>query len=318
MALMALTTLTGCDYFAGDTARKERANRDYTAAMADYRSGRIDQAVKTFAKVCRNDPGNASARFQYACLLQDSAKDYFGAMCCYREYTELCPDSDKTKLTNNRLKECERLLAQELAEKYSLTDNSAVEKRISELTKSLNEERAANTKLKDDIADKERAIAALSREAERLRGILQGVADTEDHTRRNDLDAAMALLKDEELETSSAPVTPSLEEQAIIDDDESTGSDLITRSPDALAKREAREKAAKEKRDAEAAEKQAKLAKIPDTYVVQEGDTLYKIAVRFYGHSSMWKNIRDENKAIISTDGRIRAGQKLTMPKVVK
>ena len=52
----------------------------------------------------------------------------------------------------------------------------------------------------------------------------------------------------------------------------------------------------------------------PETYVVQEGDTLYRIAVRFYGKMSAWTEIRDANKAIISTDGRIRVGQKLVLP----
>ena len=53
----------------------------------------------------------------------------------------------------------------------------------------------------------------------------------------------------------------------------------------------------------------------PDTYIVQDGDTLYKLAIRFYGRSSAWSRIREANKAIISTDGRIRVGQRLVLPK---
>ena len=52
----------------------------------------------------------------------------------------------------------------------------------------------------------------------------------------------------------------------------------------------------------------------PSTYTVQEGDTLYKISERFYGSSRMWRHIREANKAIISTDGRVRTGQVLTLP----
>ena len=55
--------------------------------------------------------------------------------------------------------------------------------------------------------------------------------------------------------------------------------------------------------------------KIPDEYVVEEGDTLYKIATKFYGKASAWKLIRDANRAIISTDGRVKTGQKLKLPK---
>ena len=54
--------------------------------------------------------------------------------------------------------------------------------------------------------------------------------------------------------------------------------------------------------------------KRPQTYVVQEGDTLYRIAVRFYGRLSAWKAIRDANKATISNDGRVRAGDTITLP----
>ena len=52
----------------------------------------------------------------------------------------------------------------------------------------------------------------------------------------------------------------------------------------------------------------------PKTYVVQEGDSLYRIARRFYGRDSAWKKIRDANKATISTDGRVNAGQTIILP----
>ena len=52
----------------------------------------------------------------------------------------------------------------------------------------------------------------------------------------------------------------------------------------------------------------------PATYVVEEGDTLYKLALRFYGKRSAWQKIRDANKATVTTDGRIQAGQTLVLP----
>ena len=48
---------------------------------------------------------------------------------------------------------------------------------------------------------------------------------------------------------------------------------------------------------------------------MQEGDTLYKIALRFYGKTSAWKQIREANKESITTDGRVRTGQTLKLPK---
>jgi len=60
---------------------------------------------------------------------------------------------------------------------------------------------------------------------------------------------------------------------------------------------------------------EAEARQIPETYVVQEGDTLYGIAKRFYGRLSAWRRIRDANKTMISTDGRVRVGDTLKLPR---
>jgi len=52
----------------------------------------------------------------------------------------------------------------------------------------------------------------------------------------------------------------------------------------------------------------------PETYVVQNGDTLYKISMRFYGSQNMWRSIQNANRAIIPMDGRLRPGQTIKLP----
>lgn len=52
----------------------------------------------------------------------------------------------------------------------------------------------------------------------------------------------------------------------------------------------------------------------PETYTVQEGDTLFKIAKRFYGSSHKYRDIQNANRAIVPADGRVRAGQVLKLP----
>ena len=86
IAMAALTILTACDYAARKDVRAERDDRAYRAAMDDYRAGRMDAAVAGLEKAVRNDPSNASARFQLACLHQDVKKDYLSAYCGYREF----------------------------------------------------------------------------------------------------------------------------------------------------------------------------------------------------------------------------------------
>jgi nucleoid-associated protein YgaU len=52
----------------------------------------------------------------------------------------------------------------------------------------------------------------------------------------------------------------------------------------------------------------------PKTYQVQEGDTLYKLSVKFYGNGGHWRRIREANRATISPDGRMKVGQVINLP----
>lgn len=61
-------------------------------------------------------------------------------------------------------------------------------------------------------------------------------------------------------------------------------------------------------------EKGAKSGGEQKTYVVQPGDTLFRVAEKFYGDATHWKRIRDANRTRIDPDGRIRAGQIIIVP----
>ncbi len=50
------------------------------------------------------------------------------------------------------------------------------------------------------------------------------------------------------------------------------------------------------------------------TYVVQKGDTLQKIASKFYGSSKPWRKIYEANQAALKSPDRIYAGQELVIP----
>lgn len=49
-------------------------------------------------------------------------------------------------------------------------------------------------------------------------------------------------------------------------------------------------------------------------YVVQPGDTLYRIADKFYNDGNKWKKIFDANRTRIDPDARVRAGQQILIP----
>ena len=155
MALIALAasllTLTACDPSERRDAEKERESRAYQSASADYKAGRIESATKGFADAVREDPANAEARFQLACLLHDSAKDPAGAFCAYREYLMQRPSGDKATLASKRLAMCERELAAALAAKHKLITSSHDAEAATSMRNDLKASKAKIAKLQAEL-----------------------------------------------------------------------------------------------------------------------------------------------------------------------
>jgi len=180
-ALLALTlAVAGCDYADRRVTEGERADRLYQAAMEEYAAGRLDKSVEGFEKVLKANPGNASARFQLACLLQDHKKDPLGAICNYREYVALFPNGDKVKIAEERAAACERQLAALLAKKHNLGGsvaqdeaNARLRGENAKLTAELEKFKQDNEKLKTDLS-------ALRRENERVRRMVMAGGEEEE------------------------------------------------------------------------------------------------------------------------------------------
>jgi len=308
LALMALTVLTACDYAERADLRKERADSLYKSAMEDYRSGRTDAAIEGFRKAVGRDPANASARFQLACLLQDAKADYIGAFCGYREFLLQHPESDKAKLAKERLEKCELELAKFLAEKHGLADKAVFAKENAALKADL---RAAEMRMAtaEKAADVLRTrVSALGAERDRLLVIVKGGIGGEEATvaKPPSIKEAKDLLDEEEdadrIKMSSDVAALKMEAEEEL----SSGSDIL---PARKATTNVVKTVGQTKVPAVAARQ------IPETYVVQEGDTLYGISKRFYGRLSAWKRIRDMNKALIPMDNRLNAGTTLRLPR---
>ena len=291
MALMALTTLTACDYAARNDLRSEREDGIYREAMDDYRAGRMDAAVKGFEKAVRNDPSNASARFQLACLHQDLKKDYLSAYCGYREYLFQHPESDRAKLARDRLSVCEKEMAKSLAEKYALGDASAAERELAALRAELKTYKDRVTAAEKNLGISQERVRALSAEKDRLVASIKG-----------DSDAAKDDIGKDEL-------ADILKEKNLLDeeDETSTGSSLIPVRDTKVPVQPEKKPVAEEKSS-------PKVPDHPKTYVVEDGDTLYGVSKRFYGSIQYWKQIREANKALISSDNRLRAGDTIVLP----
>jgi len=298
-----LFTFIGCDYADRRVTDGERADRLYQAAMEEYAAGRLDKSIAAFEKVLRSNPGNASARFQLACLLQDHRKDPLGAICNYREYAALCPKGDKVRIATERSAACERMLATALVKKYDLGGSVAQDE--------------ANQRLKADKESLGKALEASRKETEKLHGELDALRRENERVRR------MALTGPSD-EAPAAKTTPRMPDEKDLLEEE-VGVDRIKLSSDIdnLIVEEQDETSQvspfgktvrKPEEPAKAAPAEPPHEPRPKTYVVEEGDTLFKLAVRFYGRRSAWTVIRDANKATVSSDGRIKAGQTLRLP----
>lgn len=288
LMLTALTmALSACDRLITDNdSSAEQDSRLYRAAMNDYRSGRIDAAINGFEKTIAKDPGNASARFQLACLLQDSKRDFVAAYCEYQEYLRQCPDSDKSSIAKDRLKLCEAELAKMLAAKYSLGGSAGTAHELENLQDELKTLKSQLADSRKDLTEVKQQLGAITDERDRL--------------------LAMIKSSDDDVEVASSTQSVKTKDlKDLLEEDEDEISPTSSLLP---PKTNAAPIVVEEKKP------KAKPMEHPATYTVEEGDTLYAIAKRFYGSISAWKAIQSANKALISADGRVRAGDVLTLP----
>lgn len=296
---LLLFTFLGCDLVESRALDRERADSIYREAMADYAAGNIDKAVAGLERVVAATPSNSSARFQLACLMQDTKKDYLTAICHYREFLLLDRTGDKAALAKDRIVQCERLLGPELVQRYDAGGNATLKE--------------VNDSLKERVASLEKTNVDLEKRLEKAIVRARESADDADRMRK--------MLRGEVVEDTAKPVINT--EEALLDDESDGKEDRIKFSKDvqSLIVDEEKEKSttpfAVTEKKPEPPKKTAEEPlheERPAEYVVQEGDTLYKLAVRFYGNRAAWNRIREANKAVISTDGRIKVGQKLVLP----
>ncbi len=312
LAILSLASLTACE--RAGRFDDDRADATYRAAMADYQAGRLKEAIEGFRRVCAERPGNASARFQLACLLQDSARDYLNAYGAYQEYLAQRPESDKAALAKTRRDTCERELAKALSEKYAPESTREAEREFQELRASLTRAQAEVERLQASLRDEQGKVASLTAEYERLKKFVREESVAEEKAQapeHEELDRLRALL-DEDRERGASGAEDLDDVKRLMADDAAQNAAPLA----AGRERPAVRTVPKGADETPAATTDAPADVFPKTYVVQDGDTLYKIAIRFYGRASLWSRIREANRATISTDGRLKTGQTIVLPKI--
>ena len=327
---VAMLLVSGCRQGGiSENERADRASRLYSSAMAELQAGRVDSAISGFQSVVRAEPGTGNAHFQLAALLEDVKKDYLGAMIHYRLYCLIRPDSEKAAVALDRMKGCEMRYASAVMTK------AAVESKISAELAALQEEHKncgkKLAKISGELDAANRKIMAMEKAAELKSKMLEkasGIADDSSvaNTPRKNLRPTDAQLLDDEDEGVRRISSKEIRDlRAMLDEDERTAV------PPVVADNKTQPKTAEDKTKSESTAKNPFAAlggdegkdkkdgkdfkrMIPETYTVEEGDTLMRISAKFYGTNRKWREIRDANKTVISTDGRVRAGQVIKLP----
>ena len=305
--------------------RVDRASRHYAAAMAELQAGRIDSAIKGFQDVVHEEPGNGNAHFQLAALLEDVKKDYLGAMIHYRLYCLIRPESEKTAVALDRIKGCETRYAVDAMTK------AGVESKISAELEALRaEHRQCGKKLakvSDELEIANRKIASLEKTVEMKAKMLEkanGIADDSGVAAapKKSLKPTDAQLLDDDDDGPRISSSEIKNLRAMLDEDERTAkppSLSAAPSQDDTNVQQPKTKAAASKSTVgnpfmKKDDRKEQKRLIPETYTVEEGDTLMRISAKFYGTNRKWRDIRDANRTIISPDGRVRVGQVIKLP----
>lgn len=351
--LAALSALVfagaGCDNSIAYDYREERSEKDYQLAIKELEAGNVDKAIELLNTAIKASPGNASARFQLAIILEEKKKDYLGAYCCFAEYLRIAGDSDKSRLAREKTDRCRQMLS---ADK-NLSNNKALNKELesayeerAKLEKQILEYSRTHEEDTAKIQTLERKVEQLSKLTDRLKGM--GDVDEDEPVSRRPVsvarmpadEGAKSAAKNTVKPVDSEPVTPPVRDNSRKELEDRENEKPLRLNPEAKALNDEEENLLKNgqsdvlprpKVDSEGPakvaetsasmsgfykkpEKTEKVRDRPEYYIVKEGEGLMQIAKRFYGDKSKWKKIREANKTVVGPKGQVKAGQKLRLP----
>jgi len=318
-----ISPLAGCHRMTtvAEQDARDRESPLIRRALEREQIGDLDGAIQAYEEVLQDSPKLVSAHFHLAVLLQDYSKDYMSAIYHYRQYEKLRPDSDKETMLRDRTRVCRTLLVAQLLSNGDVTISRKQQELAAEIDKlnkrlSLVEgEKAALMEQRDAL---DRQLTEQKVETERLRRLLDrmlpasGGEETHPRSVLPRLDPTGSALAPTPRTTPSPP-TPRTTPP------ETTPSEPAAAKPATPGVSEPPPLLKPAEPAATVEPDSARPPPIPSpaatrTYVVQPGDSVYRIAERVYGDPEQWKKIRDANKDRLGPGNQVRAGQVLLIP----
>jgi tetratricopeptide (TPR) repeat protein len=124
MRLAALLLLAGataaCSRPSAWGLHRDRSAPLLERAAATANEGRTDEAIRLCNRALDENPGLARAHLDLAILLHDRKDDYIGAMYHYQRYLDMTPDTEKSRMIEDRV----RLARQSLAARFIQEEKS--------------------------------------------------------------------------------------------------------------------------------------------------------------------------------------------------
>jgi LysM repeat protein len=319
-----LILASGCEkgMSLAEMNQQQQQSRLYTNAMEDLQAGRVDAAIRGLERVVLEDPKSYEAHFQLATLLQDVKKDYIGAIAHYRAYMKVRPKSDKATVAQGRMKRSEDLLMAESVRKVGGNTADKIVEENEKLTADLAKLRSRILELEGELRAANKKVSDLTLANKKKADLIEKLGEEKTSPAPRDISVkdALAELREEQDERRRKLINPT--DKELLEDDMEEPGVRIANSPEMKSLRNefAKEDAGKTPFDSVVApkknseEKKPSKPARPKTYQVQEGDTLYKLSVKFYGNGGHWRRIREANRATISPDGRMKVGQVINLP----
>ena len=339
-ASLMLLLAAGCKPSVGGADARDRATPAFDRAVRTEQAGKLDEAITQYEQVLLDHPRLISAHLHIALLLHDHRQDYFGAVYHYRQYLKLRPGGEKDELVEGRIRLAEQLLAAQLLRRVgdlAGIAQSRLTEQVDTLSRRVTALEGDKTALTDEKEKLTQSLQTSEREAQRLRHLLKSMQlpDQPAAAIEPRPGARIPSTRDEQaVREPVVPAAPSVSRSAITAAREeaerlTSGTpppknpiapvrplEPVPPKPAAVAAPEVPKPVVVAVPEIPKPAAEPAVRRKPEfrTYVVQPGDTLFRIAERHYGDGSKWTTVRDSNKSRISSDGRVRVGQILLIP----
>jgi nucleoid-associated protein YgaU len=338
LALGGLVAACGC-------GRQSKVSGSKYMGLGDdaISHGKIRTAIVCFEKEIELNPKNPAPHLRLALIYEHLRRDPAKAKDYYEQYFARETNETKRKLVEQWRREPDdeapvvepagqgeqgsndTALAAELQEtrrklREALDSNEEFASRIIELEgveRDLASNRAALdglTKERDDLKKQAQtqgdSLASLTKAFDELKAkydaATQGASNTlaQLQQRVADLEARNAQLEEEQSRAGRRSLSKRLEEARAALKAAEDKSDQYAAEIEQLHKRIAELEAAQD----------SSTGRRTVTHVVQEGETLTAISLKYYGTKDRWKEIYEANRSTIPDPNHIKAGQKLIVP----